>query len=182
MTEVLNSVNSSLYQMGGARLQAEIVRAFLAETLNSGHTSADNEFKENFTQLTTLSIDSTRIVDSVLFEAERKLSQFSKKTDDLLTAINGLEVIRVSAKIEIAKLVLDHDRSLKDHVNGMEKFIKSVSKPMNQTRTDAQTFIQEIRNSKDLIKKLQKTLSELASQKDLSAVPNPPHINQEISL
>lgn len=160
MGELKQAATASQFQIGGARLQMEMIRAFLIEVQTSNEKDYA-EMKENFFQLSNLASRSTDTVRAVLTDARSKLKQFVVKAEDLSTAINGLEVIRISAKIETSKLNATQSNTFKTHIDEMTPFVKNVSKPLTDSRMAASTLLRELEDATELLKLIQQLTGEM---------------------
>jgi len=164
MNELKQAAMTSQFQIGGARLQIEMIRAFLVEIQNSATNLTQKELtelKENFALLSKLISSSTETVRKVLIDARAKLKQFVARAEELSIAINGLEVIRMSAKIETTKLDAVMISAFHTHIAEMTAFIKDVSKPLKDSRLSASALLGELEEAIDFLRRIQQSTLEM---------------------
>lgn len=164
--KTLKAITASQFELGGARLQAEITRVFLEEN-RDGQTHANPQkhadFMQNLAQLTQLAGESSRRVSENLQTVRNTLQAFISRANELRSTIAGLEVIRLSGKIEISKLDAQSSQSFTNHIARMDEFIRNVSLAMSEILTAGTALVHRLDSSLTQLDRVITLLSQRAS-------------------
>lgn len=148
---VFNSLTTSQFQIGTGKLQIEMIRAFVVETiinLNSTgfatNEAADSVFLETYRDLTKLSQMTSHEVLENLRALRQSMNQFLSRSEDLLSSVNTLNVIRITGKIEVAQLTGDNGVAFGEHINQMGNFITELLSPLREVVLSSSRMVPEL--------------------------------------
>ncbi|HPI40130.1 MAG TPA: PAS domain-containing protein [Pseudobdellovibrionaceae bacterium] len=128
-----------------SQLQIEMLYFFIKEILIQGWSEdpiiSENEksdFKKKSDLLKILVSENINKIESQLTQFRNTFSQVSKSIQDLTSIITGMDVIKISGKIEISR-ISDATQSLSNHVDTMAHlnlvFKSSISKIFDESRS-----------------------------------------------
>lgn len=163
---LIESLADSQFDLGCCRIQAEMITNFMKEADSGEADSAPHEDLELLLQVTHSATDRALVrVNSLmqLFES------FLRTLDDLLKTINGLELIRITGKIEISKLGGDHGHAFETHIDQMAEFLGRISTPIRISNESSVIGIKATERSLNALAILKGNLSEvqISSREDL---------------
>jgi hypothetical protein len=92
---------------------------------------------------------------------------FKNRMESLMTTLSGLQVIRVSGKIESAKMSSTGTSNFNVHIEGMEQFIQKIATPSKEVSTIIEKFVEELKNCMASLSKVERNLPAL---KEIPAV------------
>lgn len=179
MGEILKSISSSQFEIGGARLQAEVIHAFVMEFLQmeaENRNRSSQEFASNLGSLQELASKSSRSVAKTMIDLSQKLKLLMERCESLRNSTNGLEVIRVSGKIEVSKLSTEHQDVLTHYIGQMSEFINSVIRMLEKIVTLASSFSNETARVLNQLEHVDLTLVSISKASKLHMLQKEPHV------
>lgn len=139
MSELNEALDRSQFQVAACRLQLEMMCFFIGEAVAS--TDVDPKvFEENHKVLAAVAGRYLREVYERMAKLSQTSAMFTRRIDDLMQAVSGLQVIRVTGKIETASLPDAEGAAFGNHIQEMQRFISGISGPLKTLADVAQRF------------------------------------------
>lgn len=163
MDQLFSSITETQFQISGARLQGELIRVFLTESHQLGFkadTPEGAEFLNNYYQLCQLSLLSTEKAEQSLLELRTILRHFRSVSEELLMVINGLEIIRISGKIEVARLSAEHGDLIGKYIDEMENFVHNIFIPLKEIETQSADFFGSLTSPSESLRAIKRILDQ----------------------
>jgi PAS fold len=130
LTSLLESVEQSQFDLGCARLQIEMMTDFIKESEFSTDAEKAQSHQEDLFLLNKLTNDSIERTITRVNSLRQLFSYFLRTLEELLKTVNGMELIRITGKIEVAKIGGEHGVAFQNHIDDMAEFLKKLAGPM----------------------------------------------------
>ncbi len=159
VSSLIESLADSQFDLGCCRLQTEMITDFMRE--NSDTDSVIHTRKADLELLLQVTHESTDRALARVNSLMQLFETFLRTLDDLLKTINGLELIRITGKIEVAKLGGDHGHSFETHIAQMAEFLHKISSPMRISNESSTIGVKATERSLNALMILKGNLSEV---------------------
>ncbi len=160
---IVINIQTSQYEICSVRLQIETLMNYL-----SGQNEKDMQFRDNYESLIQLAKQYIEIIQKKFFELLNIIQGLTKRTETLLSEINGMHVIRISGKIEIAKINPEYSTAFKNHLQEIENFIAAIYKPLK----DEYDLFTKFSNELSVVTKYIQEINSNISRIDLNTITN----------
>lgn len=158
VSTLLDSLRESQFDLGSSRLQAEMITTFMKEEASADANASRYEDLRILLAITNASVERALARVSGL---RRLFDTFVRMVDELLKSVNGLELIRITGKIEVAKLGGGHGAAFQTHIDQMGAFLKTISAPMRICANASYAGLEATRTSLEALSILQRHLVDV---------------------
>lgn len=166
VSNLIESLAESQFDLGCSRLQTEMISSFMKEASEQETGVSRQDDLKTLLMITNSSVErALSRVNSLrqLFES------FIRTTDELLKTVNGLELIRITGKIEVAKLGGEHGAAFQTHIDQMANFLKTISAPMRLSSGASIVGFESTRMSVEALGILQRHLADVKAPQGKAA-------------
>jgi len=159
VSSLIESLADSQFDLGCCRLQTEMINDFMKE--GRSEESSFSTISDDLELLFKITHESTNRALSRVNSLRQLFETFLRTLSELLKTINGLELIRITGKIEIAKLGGDHGHAFETHINQMAEFLQRISGPLRISNESSIIGVKATEHSLSALMILSGNLSEV---------------------
>lgn len=163
LQRVINRFESSLFEVGSTKIGIEMLSFFLKESKSLAVDETLNfaaDIATNFKTLCTCLVDSTAKTLSELEQLKSEIYDFKARSSDLMEVAVGMEVIRITGKVEVAKLSGQQGQGFANQIERMSDFLHNLTHSLKEVSQSAATIISD---SEAALSRLRAAQSEIAN-------------------
>ncbi len=152
VTEMKASLRDSQFVLGAMQMQAEIISFFSKEAGAATSAEEIERFELNSRALKALSIGYGKRVSESMHTLESRTNNSLRRVSELRAAAAGLKVIRISGRVEAARLPVDASQDIHHNIDSMNQFIADIEAPLASAATAMAEFNQSLHSLISLVK------------------------------